>query len=113
VLRQPLVQERVVGAQQIERAAIFADDAVEEELGFAAERLAQAVIEVREDALHRHGRVEIAKEEPLPCEIGHEGVCARFGQHAADFARQQPPVWTTARARRDRASCHQGCCSTE
>ena len=48
---QPLVQERVVGAQQIERAAILADDAFEEQLRLAAERLAQAVVEIRELAL--------------------------------------------------------------
>ena len=56
VPRQPLVQERVVGAQQVERAAVLADDAVEEQLGLAPERLAQRVVEVGKDALHRHRR---------------------------------------------------------
>ena len=64
-MRQPLVDERVVGAQQVERAAILAHDALEEELGLAAERLPQRVVEVREDALHRHDGVEVAQEQPL------------------------------------------------
>ena len=37
VLRQPLVDERIVRRQQIEHAAILADDAVEEQFGLALE----------------------------------------------------------------------------
>ena len=48
VPRQPLVHERVVGAQQVEHAAVLADDALEQQLGLAAERLPQVVVEVRE-----------------------------------------------------------------
>ena len=72
--REPLVQERVVGAQQIERTAVVADDAVEEQLGLAPECLAQTVIEVRKDALHRHRRVEVAQEQPLSGEVADERV---------------------------------------
>ena len=38
VLGQPLVDERVIRRQQIEDAAIFVDDAVEEQLDLALER---------------------------------------------------------------------------
>ena len=38
VLGQPLIDERVVGRQQFEHAAILAQDAVEEQLGFPLER---------------------------------------------------------------------------
>ena len=48
VQRQPLVDERVVGGQQVEHAAVLAQDAVDEQLDLAAERLAQAVVEIRE-----------------------------------------------------------------
>ena len=48
VLGEPLVDERVIRRQQIEHAAIFVDDAVEEQLDFALERLAQVVVEIRE-----------------------------------------------------------------
>ena len=46
--RDALVDERVVGAQQIERAAILLHDAAEEELRLALRALAQRVVEVRE-----------------------------------------------------------------
>ena len=41
VPRKTLVEERVVGTQQIERAAILTDEALEEQFGLAPERLAQ------------------------------------------------------------------------
>ena len=47
VPREPLVDERVVGGDQIEHAAVLADDAVEEELGFLDERLGQRAVPVR------------------------------------------------------------------
>ena len=50
VLGQPLVDERVVGRQQVDDAAILADDAVEQQLDFAAHRLAQRIVEVRDRA---------------------------------------------------------------
>ena len=42
VPRQPLVDERVVGVQQVEDAAVLAHDALEEQLGLRAERLRAA-----------------------------------------------------------------------
>ena len=47
VLGQSLVHERVVGVQNVENIAVFANDAVEQQLGFALECLSQVVIEVR------------------------------------------------------------------
>ncbi len=54
VARQPLVEERVVGTQQIERAAILADDALDEHLGLDAKRLPQRVVEVGKVLLDRN-----------------------------------------------------------
>ena len=48
VLREPLVEERVVGLQQVEHAAVLAQDALEEQLRLLPERLPQVVVEVRE-----------------------------------------------------------------
>ena len=48
VLGQPLVDERVVGRQQVEDVAVLAHDAGEEQLGLALKRLAQRVVEVGE-----------------------------------------------------------------
>ena len=62
---EPLVHEGVVRAEQVERAAVFADDALEEQLGLASKRLAQVVVEVGE--LPRVGtrRGEVAQIQPL------------------------------------------------
>ena len=48
VLREPLVEERVVRLQQVEHAAVLAQDALEEQLRLLAERLPQVVVEVGE-----------------------------------------------------------------
>src|SRR5207237_7718180 len=48
MLRQPLVDERVLGAQQLQRAAVVAQDVAEKQLGLAAEALANVVVEIRE-----------------------------------------------------------------
>ena len=62
VAREPFVDERVVGAQQVERAAILADHALEEQLRLAAERLTQRVVEVGKALLHRNRGREVLAE---------------------------------------------------
>ena len=69
VLRQPFVDERVVRRQQIEDAAVLVDDAVEEQLHLAPERLAQIVVEVREHVHDRLFRLHAAHVQPLPREV--------------------------------------------
>ena len=49
VLGQALIEEGVVGVQQFQHAAVFAQDALEEQLGLLPERLAQALVEFGED----------------------------------------------------------------
>ena len=56
MLGQPLVDERVVRGQQIDDAAVLADDAVEEQLDFAPHRLPQRVVEVGIDQRQRARR---------------------------------------------------------
>ena len=48
VLREPFVEERVVGLQKAQDTAIFANDAFEKAFCFLAKGLAQVVVEVRE-----------------------------------------------------------------
>ena len=79
--RQPFVQEGVVGAEEVERAAILTDDALDEELRLGAERLTQAVVEVREVALRRSGQRHVPQEQPLPREVLHQRVGAWVGHH--------------------------------
>ena len=72
VAGEPLVEERVVGGEQIDHAAVFAHDALEEQLRLTEERLPQRIVEIGElvrvgkDALH------VPKLEPLPGEVRHE-----------------------------------------
>ncbi len=55
--REALVDERVVGRQQIDHVAVLAHDALEEQLGLATEPLPQLVVPVGvEDAVGRGGR---------------------------------------------------------
>ena len=72
MLGKPLVHERVVCRQQIENAAILADDALEEQLDFTLERVAQVVVEVGEQVHDRLGGLQRANTQPLSREIGDE-----------------------------------------
>src|SRR5439155_1559281 len=65
---QPFVDERVVGCQQIHHVAVFAHDAVEQELHFAPHRLAQRIVEVGIDQRQRAGALQAAQVQPLPRE---------------------------------------------
>ena len=85
VPREPLVDERVVGAQQVEHVAVLAHDAVEEQLGFPAKRLPQVVVEIGK-ALRR-ARTHVAEIQPLPREIRDERG-ARIGHHPPDLPRE-------------------------
>ena len=83
VLRQPLVDEGVVGGQQVEHAAILAKDALRRKLRFAAESLAQVFVEVgilSADPAATVGR--LLQEQPLPDEIADDGVGSRIGEHS-------------------------------
>ena len=61
VLRQSLVQERVVGGHQVDDVAVLAEHALEQQLGLARERLAQLVVPVGEDGLGGGGRTATAR----------------------------------------------------
>jgi hypothetical protein len=87
VPRQPLVDERVIGVQKVEHGAVFADDAVDEQLGFAPERLTQRVVEVGEDVDVRLKALEIPEIQPLPGEVADEGARSPVSEHAADLDR--------------------------
>ncbi len=95
---EPLVEERIVGTQQIERAAILANHALDEHLGLDAKRLPQGIVEVGKRLLHRDRRRQVAQEEPLPGEVAHERGEPIVGHHAADLAIEhgrvaQPPLF--------------------
>ena len=67
--RQALVQERVRRAEEVEDAAVLADDALEEQLGLPTHREAQVVVEPREPVLVGRRRLQRADLQPLPAEL--------------------------------------------
>ena len=109
--RDALVDERVVGAQQIERAAVLLHDAAEEELRLALEPLPQRVVEVGEHALHGHDGVEVAQVQPLAREVLDERRRALVGEHALHLPLEHVAGRAARRARRPRAARRRGCCS--
>ena len=60
VLGQPLVEERVVGPHEIERAPVLPQDAADEQFRLAAHGLPEVVVEVREQPLVGGDPVEVA-----------------------------------------------------
>ena len=85
VLRQPLVDERVVGRQELGDAAVLAHDVLEQELGLAPHRLPQVVVEIRELLDVRPRALQVAQEQPLAGEVLDERRRARIGEHSLDL----------------------------
>src|SRR5688572_16136613 len=77
---EALVNERVVGVDQIEDAAVFADDGVEQQLGFTTESVAEIAVELLRD---RCDVVELTQHQPLPGEIVDERAGALVSEHTA------------------------------
>src|SRR5690606_18421508 len=80
--REALVDERVVGGQQIQNAAVLVNDAREEELRLALEALPQSVVEIRELVRVRMDVVEVPQVEPLTREVLDERRGLRIREHA-------------------------------
>ena len=100
VPREPVVDEGVVGVEQVEDAAVLPHDALEEQLRLAAERLPQPVVEVGEEHLRRPRRLQVAELQPLPDEVVGQGAGAVVGEHPAHLPPQLPGVGHAARRRR-------------
>ena len=74
VLRQALVEEGVIGGQEIDDVAVLLDDALKEQFRLAAESLAQLVVPVGiEDAVGRSRR-EIAQVQQLIAEVAAQNA---------------------------------------
>src|SRR5687768_16766313 len=97
VTRQPLVNERVVGIEQLDDRPILTDDGAEEHLGFAAERLAQVVVEARRLGLDVS---QLPQIQPLTGEVFDQRVGLRIGKHARHLALQGCRVAQAALARK-------------
>ena len=63
--RQAFIQKGVIGVQEIEHAAVMADDVLDEQLGFAAHGMPQAFIEFGKALAIRPHHVDVAELQPL------------------------------------------------
>ncbi len=69
VLREPLVDERVVGGQEVEQRPILPEHVFDEQPGLGMESLPQILVEVGKDIDVRCGDVQFAECQPLRSEV--------------------------------------------
>ena len=82
VARQRLVDERVLGRQEIEHAAVGAEHAVDEQARLRDEVVADVAVDVAEHERIRREARELAETQPLEREVRRERLGARIGEHA-------------------------------
>lgn len=88
MFRQTLIEVGIVGVQKVKHAAVFAHDALKEELGLALESLSQIVVEVEQQFRAGPKLRHIADVKPLPGEILDERPRLRVVEHPLDLSRQ-------------------------
>ena len=81
VFRQPFIEERIVGRQQLLHVLVFKQDAPQEEVDFGREILAQLGVEFGEELLVPLEFVDLEEVEPAEREIRHQRLGLRSGQH--------------------------------
>ncbi len=77
---QALVDEGVIGRQQVQHAAILAKDAADKQFHFTTECRPQGVVEIREDDRIRVDLLERTHLQPLEREVADERFSARVGE---------------------------------
>src|SRR4051812_21994895 len=80
--RQTFVQERVIRVQDIHDAAVFLENAGEEQFHFFSERVFQSGIEIGKDDSVGIALVEVANVQPLKREVCDQGLGFRVREHA-------------------------------
>jgi hypothetical protein len=70
--RQPLVQEGVIGAQQVKHASVLSEHAADEQLRLALHRGAECFVEVGEQDLVGLLRRDVPQVQPLGREVGDQ-----------------------------------------
>src|SRR3989442_9288559 len=80
--RQPLVDERVVGRQELDDAAIAADLAGKEHFRLSPECLAEVLVEIRKQIRARRSPGQRAERQPLTHKVLDEPAGAPVGQHS-------------------------------
>ena len=79
---QPLIDKRIVGAKQIDHAAITADLALQEQLGFLLEGVPEVLIEFGKIIGARCHTTKLRQINPLASEIVDQRLSRDLGQHA-------------------------------
>ena len=82
MLREPLVEERVVRGQQIDDVAILPHDAFKEQFRLAPETLPQLVVPVGIEHSIRRRRRQIPQVQQLIGEVFHQSLAIGIGEHA-------------------------------
>ena len=85
VLREPFVQEREIGSQQLRDRSVLTDHRVEEQLGFLLHGLPKRIVERQRERISRADRRNVPNEQPLACEVFRQGDRARIGDHASNL----------------------------
>ena len=88
VAGEPLVDERVLRVQELQDAAVLANDRREEEIRFLPHRLAEVVLEVGELVGVGLGGFERTSLQPLPAELLDQRLRLRIAQHARHLRAQ-------------------------
>src|SRR5690606_17045747 len=86
--REALVDERVVGGNQIDDAAVVAQLALEKQRRLLEKRRAQVFVELRKDVGVREMTGCLPDAEPLAAETLHQSARAGIAQHACDLLLQ-------------------------
>ena len=100
MLGYPLINEGVVGGQQIQYVVVFVENAAHEQVGFLAQGLAEIVIEIRKLLRVGEGVLEVPQEQPLRREVGHQRIRARVGEHAPHLFFEHRRIFRACPARR-------------
>src|SRR6185369_8614503 len=92
VPRQPFVDERVIRRQKIEDAAVFADDAREQQFGLMPHRLTEVVVKVRESLRIANDVFEVSQIEPLAGKVLDERVRLGVREQPAHLRRSHQRI---------------------
>src|SRR5262245_2996443 len=91
MLGEPLVEERVIRIQELQRATVLAENACQKQLGLFLKGGFQAFVEAREDVGIGPRICERSQVEPLPAEILDQRVRLRVRQHPRKLRLE--PTW--------------------
>ncbi len=96
MLGKPFVHEREIGGQQFDHAPVLTQHGIQEQIGFLAECLPQAIVEIGEQQFVRLLRFDVAQIEPLLREVRHHRFRPVVGQHAMNLAIEHRRVFQLA-----------------